>query len=375
MEGTIISTLILSLTVSATVAFGGVKEESFTVTPVIGGHIYDGTQGLDPSIVVGVRAGYNITKAVGVEALYDYVTNSNAPSASLTNISLQRFGGQALYHFSPTKSLVPYLAAGYSLIKFSGQGVNDKITSEFSYGAGFKYFLTDDIAVRGDIRHFLYDYNSSVFNNGEMTLGAYFQFGKVIPASKSLASATEQIPSSEQTKTACVPVACVPVSCAPVACIPAPETIRFLSAPVTQSDCEPLWVAAEAKAAAIAAAEAATQVCKKPEHVTVLYGPSRLIFNIDFHEELDKVGVLLKKFPKSRVTIAGYTDADGTKEENLELSVVRAAVARNGIIYKFKIDRNRISIKGYGSANPVASNRTEAGRAKNRRVEFIFDCK
>ena len=375
MEGTIIGTLVLALTVSATVAFGGVKEESFTVTPVIGGHIYDGSQGLDPSIVVGVRAGYNVTKAIGVEALYDYVTNSNAPSASLNNISLQRFGGQALYHFFPTKSLVPYLAAGYSLIKFSGQGVNNKLDSEFSYGAGFKYFLTEDFAVRGDIRHFLYDYNSRVFNNGEMTLGAYFQFGRVIPASKSIVSATEQNLSSEQSKAACVPVACIPVSCAPVACLPAPEAIRFLSAPVVLSDCEPLWVAAEAKAAAIAAAEAAKQVCKKPERVTVLYGPSRLIFNIDFHDELDEVGTFLKKYPNSRVTIVGYTDADGTKEENLELSVVRAAVARSGIIYKFKIDRSRISIKGYGSADPVASNRTEAGRAKNRRTEFIFDCK
>jgi OmpA-OmpF porin, OOP family len=375
MEGTIISTLVLSLTVSATIAFGGVKEENFTVTPIIGGHIYDGSQGLDPSIVVGARAGYNITKAVGVEALYDYVTNSNAPSASLTNISLQRFGGQALYHFTPTRTVVPYLAAGYALIKFSGQGVNEKITSEFGYGAGFKYFLTDDIAVRGDIRHFLYEYNSKIFNNGEVTLGAYYQFGRVIPASKLLASATEQNPSSEQTKTVCVPVACVPVYCAPVACIPAPEAIRSLSTPLTLSDCEPLWVATEAKAAAIAAAEAATQVCKKPEQVSVLYGPNRLIFSIDFHDELDKVGVFLKKYPKSRVTIAGYTDADGTKEENLELSVVRAAVARSGIIYKFKIDRNRISIKGYGSANPVASNRTETGRAKNRRIEFIFDCK
>ncbi|MCI7222667.1 OmpA family protein, partial [Fusobacterium sp.] len=72
-----------------------------------------------------------------------------------------------------------------------------------------------------------------------------------------------------------------------------------------------------------------------------------------------------------RIKIDGYTDFIGSEGYNLELSVKRARAIKNYLVSKGAIDNN-ISIEGYGEQNPNATNTTEEGRAKNRRVEFII---
>lgn len=57
MRKKMICTLAATLIVSATAAFGAVKEGSFSVTPLIGGYIFDGGTYLDPTLVLGIRGG------------------------------------------------------------------------------------------------------------------------------------------------------------------------------------------------------------------------------------------------------------------------------------------------------------------------------
>jgi OOP family OmpA-OmpF porin len=71
----------------------------------------------------------------------------------------------------------------------------------------------------------------------------------------------------------------------------------------------------------------------------------------------------------SKVTLSGYTDWTGTKAYNLKLSDRRVAAVKSYVVKK-GIDPSRISGRGYGESNPIASNRTKEGRAKNRRVEI-----
>jgi outer membrane protein OmpA-like peptidoglycan-associated protein len=54
----------------------------------------------------------------------------------------------------------------------------------------------------------------------------------------------------------------------------------------------------------------------------------------------------------------------------VELSQARVEAVREYLIDKFQIDEERLSAKGYGDTQPIASNETEEGMAKNRRVEF-----
>lgn len=86
--------------------------------------------------------------------------------------------------------------------------------------------------------------------------------------------------------------------------------------------------------------------------------------------ELMKVVALLKANPSYRIQLSGHTDNIGNKSSNMTLSQSRANAVRTFLVSK-GIDASRIETKGYGSSKPVASNTTDAGRATNRRVEFV----
>jgi len=90
----------------------------------------------------------------------------------------------------------------------------------------------------------------------------------------------------------------------------------------------------------------------------------------DSAQTLDDAAAALKTVPAMKIEVGGHTDNVGTPEANQKLSqeraqAVLAALAQRGI----KADR--MTAKGYGQTVPVADNRTEEGRAKNRRVELV----
>jgi len=79
---------------------------------------------------------------------------------------------------------------------------------------------------------------------------------------------------------------------------------------------------------------------------------------------------ILKDQPQRSIRIDGYTDSSGTESSNLDLSQRRADAVRDFLIEN-GISPRRITARGYGKANPIASNTTLAGRRENRRVEVI----
>ncbi|HEU0196119.1 MAG TPA: OmpA family protein [Nevskiaceae bacterium] len=84
---------------------------------------------------------------------------------------------------------------------------------------------------------------------------------------------------------------------------------------------------------------------------------------------LDQVAGALQARKDIDVEIDGYTDGIGSASYNLKLSQRRADSVKQFLVGR-GVDAGRITTKGYGKAHPVASNTTEAGRAKNRRVEL-----
>jgi len=85
---------------------------------------------------------------------------------------------------------------------------------------------------------------------------------------------------------------------------------------------------------------------------------------------LDAVGAVLGRYPELRVEIGGHTDAIGTDAFNQQLSEARAEAVRAYLIDRFEVAPNRLVARGYGEAQPIASNERRSGRALNRRVEF-----
>ncbi len=84
---------------------------------------------------------------------------------------------------------------------------------------------------------------------------------------------------------------------------------------------------------------------------------------------LNNVVTVLTDNPTYKVEIEGHTDTTGTHEKNMTLSNDRAASVKAYLVSK-GVDESRMSSAGYGPDRPIASNKTAAGRAKNRRVEM-----
>ena len=100
----------------------------------------------------------------------------------------------------------------------------------------------------------------------------------------------------------------------------------------------------------------------------ILFNTDKATFKSGVTEELDGMIAIMNKFPLSEFAIKGHTDTTGSVSGNLKLSDKRANAVKTYLV-KNGIDASRLTSKGFGQDNPIDSNDTRAGRAKNRRVE------
>jgi OOP family OmpA-OmpF porin len=91
----------------------------------------------------------------------------------------------------------------------------------------------------------------------------------------------------------------------------------------------------------------------------------------DSQKTLQEIAQLLSSQPALRLHIVGHTDNQGTEAHNLDLSRRRAASVVRDLSGKYAVAANRLDSFGAGWFAPVASNESEDGRAKNRRVELV----
>ena len=86
---------------------------------------------------------------------------------------------------------------------------------------------------------------------------------------------------------------------------------------------------------------------------------------------LKEIAGVLTESADLKVQIVGHTDADGDDAANMDLSKRRAAAVKAALVKEFKIDGARLETDGKGESQPIDKNDTPAGKANNRRVEFI----
>jgi outer membrane protein OmpA-like peptidoglycan-associated protein len=121
---------------------------------------------------------------------------------------------------------------------------------------------------------------------------------------------------------------------------------------------------------------------KKYEHIVVTQEKIELKQKIFFDTDkstiqprsyglLDEIASVLRSRPTMTVRIEGHTDSRGTRKHNLGLSQARAGSVRQHLV-GLGIDPARMEAQGYGPDQPVETNKTAAGREKNRRVEFFI---
>jgi outer membrane protein OmpA-like peptidoglycan-associated protein len=86
---------------------------------------------------------------------------------------------------------------------------------------------------------------------------------------------------------------------------------------------------------------------------------------------LNQVVKVLEDNPEITLSIEGHTDSRGSNAYNKRLSTKRAAAVMDYLVKKGKINRKRLTSKGWGEEKPIDTNLTDEGRAANRRVEFV----
>ena len=176
MKNVILGIAVVLAVGIATTGHGQVKEGSFSVSPSIGGYVFEGNQDLKNKPAYGLRGGYNFTKNIGMEGFFNYIPTESKSIAGNPDVKVSGYGIEGLYHFMPESRLVPFVAAGIGAVHYSGSnGIGDRNKLAFDYGAGLKYFLTESFALRADVRHVL-PFNDR-YNDLLYTAGFSFAFG------------------------------------------------------------------------------------------------------------------------------------------------------------------------------------------------------
>jgi outer membrane protein OmpA-like peptidoglycan-associated protein len=148
------------------------------------------------------------------------------------------------------------------------------------------------------------------------------------------------------------------------------ETWAFLQASEKEGSYLLTIVEREAMKQEIAATELADKLAKDGfVALYVNFDTGKSTIKADSARTLDDAAGALKIQSALRIEVGGHTDDVGTPESNMKLSRERAQAVMAALVQR-GIDPGRMTAKGYGQTAPVADNRTEEGRAKNRRVEL-----
>lgn len=105
---------------------------------------------------------------------------------------------------------------------------------------------------------------------------------------------------------------------------------------------------------------------------TILFDTSKSSFQKQTYPVLEAMVAILKEYPNSKFSIEGHTDSDGAAAANQLLSEERANAVMLYLV-EHGIETSRLKAAGYGETKPIATNKTKAGKALNRRVEVKLD--
>ena len=396
----LVAGLVMTLT---TMASAGNKKGDFSVSPVIGGLSFKSDADLKYSTLYGGRLGYNFTNALGIEALFDYARPEFQNESE--TLYYYRYGGELLYHFMPEKKFVPYIAAGAAGMNFNHDAADTKggHTKEiFDYGLGAKYFVTEDVAFRVDVRHLFNSANQEL----NYTVGLYIPFGGAPakladppPAPVNVAKELAPLPPaaplaglsaspasvmkgetstlswvSQNAKSCDIQPGIGPVAVKGTMPVTPGDTTKYTINCTGDGGTAKSFASVEVLKPAPVVSKAGARFCNKPAIIRINFDVDKYNIKPQYHKELKTVGDFLKEFPKSHGEIAGHTDSTATNAYNQKLSERRANSVKEYIIKNFGIASERISSKGYGEDRPIATNETREGKAKNRRIEANFVC-
>lgn len=101
----------------------------------------------------------------------------------------------------------------------------------------------------------------------------------------------------------------------------------------------------------------------------VTFDTNSTIVKPGLYTEIDRVASVLTRYPQTLIRVEGHTDSVGSESYNMDLSIRRANAVKDLLVQR-GVSAARMQAIGFGETMPVATNDTEAGRQRNRRVEI-----
>ena len=111
-------------------------------------------------------------------------------------------------------------------------------------------------------------------------------------------------------------------------------------------------------------------VAKKVVTYDILFDVNKATIKPESMNEINRIKAIMDQNPKVRYEVQGHTDGSGDAASNQKLSERRAQAIVDKMV-ELGVSPSRLVAVGKGESEPISSNETEAGRAKNRRVEFV----
>ena len=329
----LVAAAFLAISLISIPAFAELRPGAFTLTPQLGGYIFEGDQGPEEhDFYLGLGAGYVLNEHIGLEG-------------TLGDSSAYLYKIDGLYYFKPCCNIQPYVAAGIGGLSIDADENGSSTKFILDCGGGAQYFITDNLAVRGDMRYLITI--DQGFNNLMYTAGVTYYFGGGAPAPAP----------------APAPVAAAPAPPAPVVEAPAPPPPPA-PAPVVEAPAPP------PPAPAPVVEAPAPIVEEKVIDVLVEFDFDKYFVRPIYHDELKRVSDYLKQYPNNMAELQGHTDGKGKAAYNKKLSQERVDAVREYMIKEFGVDGTKLTAVGYGMEKPIATNKTDEGRQRNRRVEL-----
>ncbi len=333
--------------------YAGVKAGSISAGFEDGWYVFDGQEDVTNTTQAGIWIGYDATKNIGIEAKLAYSGTLNDDETQKVRVWTYRAEG--LYYFMPDSTFVPYAALGVGArsTRFTNDTMDvdayvggDRNYLTVDVGLGVKYFITDYLVARLDVRDVMLPskYKEDFLNNIEATLGIGFYLAK-----KPKAEAPEP-----------AAVAAPEPTPEPVVAPPAPEPVP---APIVEQPA-PAPVVSEVERKIVEKGKATLDVRFKTASADI---------DAMYTKDLKSFADVMKKHPELKIYIEGHTDNIGPSDYNKKLSQARADSVKKYLVEKLGVDGSKLTAIGYGEEKPIASNQTAEGRLKNRRVEAVVE--
>ncbi len=318
-----------------------IRAGSFEVGPFAGYNFFQNNQNLENRPVFGLRLGYNFTRHWGIEGAGEYIRTS-VDDRGRTNITEGQFGSpmdnvditfyhlDAVYHIIPDGKFNPFVVVGFGGAHYRPE-ISTKEMAAFNVGVGAKYSLTDNIALRFDLKDYIVtEIMQETYHNFGVTLGISFAFGG------EKKSAQAQVAKYEAK----------------------PEPMTVAEAKPAPKAEEPVVILASEPKAEEKVIVLVTE--PKIEEKVIVLAFEDIHFDFDKSTLTKEAQVILKRNvqilkdnPKAKVRIAGYTSASGTDEYNQKLSERRATAVQEYLVNEGVITRDRLSTIGYGEKSPA----------------------